>query len=204
MKALIFDFDGVVVDSLSLQIEAINEVAEKYGYRKIESEEEYRKRSLKELIDYLGMSWENVEMISSDIDEHASHKYDSVRMFPGVKESLKELSENFELIIVSSNSGDVITDVLSRCGLEDFFDQVSAANGLFEKSKVLKDIAEERGTDDLVFVGDEVRDVKAAKEAGIKTVCVSWGFDSAQRLLKEDPDYLLESTEELTSLTKTI
>ena len=50
---------------------------------------------------------------------------------------------------------------------------------------------------DVYFVGDEVRDIDAGKKTGIKTIAVSWGYNTKDALAKEHPDYLIDSPLEL-------
>ena len=46
---------------------------------------------------------------------------------------------------------------------------------------------------DVYFVGDEVRDIEAGKKAGIKTIAVSWGYNTKDALAKEQPDYIIDT-----------
>ena len=51
--------------------------------------------------------------------------------------------------------------------------------------------------DQVVYVGDEVRDIKAARQAGVAMAAVTWGFHRRELLAPCRPDYLLERPEEL-------
>ena len=53
---------------------------------------------------------------------------------------------------------------------------------------------------DVIYIGDEVRDIEAAKAAGIKMVAVSWGFNSPEILKTKNPDYLIDYPLQLTQL----
>ena len=50
---------------------------------------------------------------------------------------------------------------------------------------------------DMVYVGDEVRDIKAAKKARVRVIAVTWGLNSRKILEKEHPDYLVDRPQEL-------
>ncbi len=54
--------------------------------------------------------------------------------------------------------------------------------------------------DDPIYVGDEIRDVEAAKKAGIRVIGVSWGYNSKNALLKAKPDHVIENPEEIESI----
>lgn len=53
---------------------------------------------------------------------------------------------------------------------------------------------------DLVYIGDEVRDIEAAKKAGILSVGVSWGFQTEVAMKKASPDHLFNKPQELMTL----
>ena len=50
--------------------------------------------------------------------------------------------------------------------------------------------------EEMLYIGDEIRDIKAAKKAGIAVAAVTWGFNSRESLAAEKPDYLLDRPED--------
>ena len=50
------------------------------------------------------------------------------------------------------------------------------------------------------FVGDEVRDIEAGKKTRIKTIAVSWGYNTKDALARERPDYLIDSPLDLKTI----
>jgi len=48
--------------------------------------------------------------------------------------------------------------------------------------------------DETFFVGDELRDIKAGKKAGIPTAAVTWGFNSEKSLREAEPTYVVSDT----------
>jgi len=73
---------------------------------------------------------------------------------------------------------------------------------LFGKGKALKRIlrAEKLERADVLYVGDEVRDIEAAQRAGVKCAAVTWGFHAADLLRTANPDFVLETPGELAAL----
>ena len=53
---------------------------------------------------------------------------------------------------------------------------------------------------DAIYIGDEVRDIKSAKKAGIPIAAVTFGFNSKEALEKESPDYLCDTPAELVKI----
>ena len=70
---------------------------------------------------------------------------------------------------------------------------------LFGKGKALKRIlrAERLTRADVLYIGDELRDVEAAKKAGVKVAAVAWGFHTAELLRSGSPDYVVRDVSEL-------
>ena len=51
--------------------------------------------------------------------------------------------------------------------------------------------------EEVIYVGDETRDIEASKTIPIKVIAVSWGFNSAEALAKQNPDFLIQKPSEL-------
>jgi phosphoglycolate phosphatase len=52
---------------------------------------------------------------------------------------------------------------------------------------------------EVIYVGDEDRDIIAAKKAKIKNIAVSWGYNSKNKLRQLNPDFLVNSPKEMVS-----
>lgn len=70
---------------------------------------------------------------------------------------------------------------------------------MFGKGRVLGHVIQKQKLHQqkVVYVGDEVRDIEAAREAGIPIVAVSWGFNSVHRLQQSQPDYVVTDPKQL-------
>ena len=55
---------------------------------------------------------------------------------------------------------------------------------------------------DIIYVADEVRDIEAARKAGVKIICVSWGYNDKSSLEKNNPDALVDNTDQLFAVIK--
>lgn len=55
---------------------------------------------------------------------------------------------------------------------------------------------------EVIYVGDETRDVEAAKKVGVKVIAVTWGINSEKILRKQNPDYLIVKPKELIEVLK--
>ena len=86
--------------------------------------------------------------------------------------------------------------------LNDCFHFVSASSKIWGKNRNIRHLIKSRqlNIDNMLYIGDETRDVDAAKKAGIKVAAVTWGFNSGETLKKHNPHYILNHPSELLSL----
>ena len=83
--------------------------------------------------------------------------------------------------------------------LEQFFDFIYAGTTLFGKHKIIKRLLKEKQllSHEVMYIGDETRDINSAKKSQVKSVGVPWGFNSGEALAKHQPDFLINSPYEL-------
>lgn len=204
IKEIIFDLDGTLVDSLEAFIKLGNEMAEKYGYKPV-TEEKIRellkmpmKKRLKELeIPVFKLPKMAVELLNN------YHTYaEEVDFVEGAKTLLQKLhSAGYGLSIVSSNSVHNIKSIL-ECNNINVFDNIQSSKGLFGKHITIGKLIKKLGVkkSEVVYVGDEQRDVEACKKIGIKVISVVWGFDSLELLEKVKPDFIALKPDDITDI----
>ena len=100
--------------------------------------------------------------------------------------------------IVTTNSGKNVARFLQNHGL-NAFDFTYADARLLGKSRLLgKVIRKERlSKADTLYIGDEIRDITAARKAGIGVIAVSWGYNTSQSLAEARPDVLVDDLDGL-------
>ena len=126
-----------------------------------------------------------------------------IKVFPGIGPAIKQLHASGErMFIVSTNSEKNITDFLVKAGLEDCFERIYGDIGLRSKSSVIKKIIRKNKLDrhDCFYIGDEVRDIDAAKKAGVTSVGVTWGFNTPAAVKKAGPDIVALQARDLVGL----
>ncbi len=204
IKEIIFDLDGTLVDSLETFIKLGNEMAEKYGYKPV-TEEKIRellkmpmKKRLKELnIPIFKLPKMAVELLNN------YHTYaEEVDLIEGAKELLQKLhSAGYGLSIVSSNSVHNIKSILEVNNI-NVFSNIQSSKGLFAKHITIGKLISKLGVkkSEVVYVGDEQRDVEACKKIGIKIISVVWGFDSLELLEKVEPDFIALKPDDITDI----
>ena len=120
----------------------------------------------------------------------------------GLTEVLKKTYSTESLYILSTNKLENIRKYLNKFGLNYFFKEIFEDKSYFGKSHAINSLLKKIKADkkDIYYIGDEVRDVEAAKRSGIKSISVAWGFEGDGPLKSAKPDFLLHRPEELLSL----
>jgi phosphoglycolate phosphatase len=196
----LFDFDGVIVDSMELYEETTRRCFETIGKPITKNHEDFLDLfddNFYKAIQQRGVSIEEFNDAAKQIVPTID--YSGVTAFKGLMPILRQLKKNHVLLIVSSNNVHAIMAILSLINLNGCFDEILGAD--FRLSKVDKiNYAMEKWNisyDRTYFVGDTTGDIKEAKEAGVKTVAVTWGWHTKERLEKTKPDLLIDFPREL-------
>lgn len=202
-KIILFDFDGTLADTLRHMLLISNRLSGIYGYKKVKEEEiEYlRQKKTREALQELNIPILQLPRIVSSIKRELRQNMHLVRPFTQIREVLYQLKSRFCLGIVTSNSAQNVHLFLEKHQMP-WFDIIYSGSNLFGKSRILRKIVRkyQLSQKDIVYVGDETRDVEAAKKTGIDMIAVSWGMNAAETLFHSQPTYLIHTPEELLSL----
>ncbi len=208
IKHLIFDFDGTIADSINLVIELINQVAGKYKFDQIREEEyEYlRNLTIPEKCRALHISLHQIPRMAIELTKTYYQSIGSITAFEGIKEMTDNLKEQgLKMSIISSNSSNNIRKFLKNNNL-DIFDSIYSANNLFGKEKAINSFIKKQRLikDELIYVGDEHRDIMACKMNMIKVMAVTWGADSLEFLSQANPDYIVEKPAQIVEIVEAL
>lgn len=201
MPTVVFDFDGTIADTLSVVIRIANRFAEHYGYRKIPLSDlpKIREKKPNEVLKHLGISIFKLPIVVRKIRFEMNKEIAHLNTSADLKGTLVKLKESGCVLgILTTNSRENVMEFLKNNNLE-LFDFVYSGRAVFGKSRLLKKLMKAKTIphNDPIYVGDEIRDVEAAKKAGIKVIGVSWGYNTKNALQKAHPDYIVEKPEEL-------
>ncbi|MFA7319813.1 MAG: HAD-IA family hydrolase [Parcubacteria group bacterium] len=200
-RMILFDFDGTIADSFKEMMEIFNEVADEYGYDKIKEDNVLLLRNLssQELIKKFDIPKWKLPFVIRKAKKIFNRRMPSIAMADGMRELLRRLKDqNYYLGILTSNSEKNVRDFLERQEI-DVFDAVFSESSLFGKSKALKKIMRRFGLKprEVVYIGDETRDIEAAKKSGAAAVAVCWGFNSKKILKRYAPDHIADQPDDL-------
>ena len=109
-------------------------------------------------------------------------------------------------MVMSSNSRKNIERFLRRHQIRDVFTEIQGGVGLLSKARVLRRIIQRGGIDfsQVIYVGDETRDVDASNQVGILVAAVSWGFSSREALAAQNPAFLIDHPRQLIGAAQTL
>ena len=205
---VVFDLDGTLINSLDIFIKVGNQIAEKYGYPPFSEEriKELMMLPMKKRIQILKIPKFKLPKLGIEALNIFKEYVAEVELIIGVREMLECLhKQGYRLSIVSSNSLDNINAFLETNQLK-LFDNIQSSRGLFDKHVTIKKLISKMGVkkDEVIYVGDECRDVEACKKVGIKVISVLWGFDPRELLEKENPDFIVSNPNELSEIIMNI
>jgi phosphoglycolate phosphatase len=194
---VIFDFDGTLCNSLPELFKIVNSLSKEFGFREIAEAmvPDLREKNVLEVIQTLQVPVYRIPALIKRCRSEIRSRVETMSSFEGLSEQLRLLKgRKIELGIISSNSEANISAFLRKHNW-DFFSFVYSGSSLFGKGRLLKKCLAEKSCTQprTIYVGDEIRDIEGAKKAGVKSIGVSWGFQSRERIKKAGPDAVLLS-----------
>lgn len=201
MKNIIFDWSGVVRDTVTGQLWIVNKIFEKYNVGKI-SLEEFRENWQQPPVlfyqKYLPQGYSEEERVKFFSEIQLDKECPKAGPFLEVVELIHQCKERGDfLAVVSSDFPETLLPEVKEYGLENIFNEIiTDANDKLESvQKIIKE--NNLKLEDTFFVGDSNHEIDVAKKVGIKSVAVTWGFTSERKLRDRNPDYVAHNPEEL-------
>jgi phosphoglycolate phosphatase len=200
-KLAIFDFDGTLADSFPWLARILNDVAETFRFRPVEETEfeSLRRMTVQEILVHLNIPRWKVAPIAWHVRALMARDIEHVRPFVGVDGMLKKLAaRGMALAIASSNTENNVRQVLGMASAS-IIDYYACGASIFAKATKITAIL--RRSDlpakEVIYIGDEVRDVEAARHAGIAFGGVTWGYTRADTLLKLSPTLMFMNIDDV-------
>jgi len=206
-KTVILDFDGTIVDTFGVVLDMLDHISDEMGLKKLDKGQakKLRDKTAREIMEFFEVSIFQVPFVMRKLRVMFGDHLSEVKLISGMSEVLFELKDRgYRLAVVSSNNKDNVEKLLAREGFSELFDFVVTGGGIWGKDKVLKKVLREHKLkhSEVVYVGDETRDIEASRKVKIDIIAVSWGFDSSRLLKKHAPSLLIDSPKEILSVLK--
>lgn len=200
---MIFDFDGTIADTLGLAVQTYNKYSSKFKTKPIETTDipALIKMGYFKAARAMRIKWRYVPNMILTVARGMKRQMKTVEPYPGIAKCIADLKERgYELGILTSNQQDIVQDFLNQHGFVEL-DFIVSERSLFAKHKALKKIMQARNLrpSEVIYVGDEPRDVSASRRAGVGSIGVSWGVAGSDGYGKNAPDFLVDTAEALES-----
>ncbi|MBN1896745.1 MAG: HAD family hydrolase [Candidatus Aenigmarchaeota archaeon] len=206
IKLVLFDFDGVLVNSNEAWVDVQNRLAKDIGVERKISYDSLKPMYGKPYMDVLrGLHPEARQdsdvlttMYNNMMEIASSDDFlDSFSTIAGIEDSLIRLKKKFKLAVASGNNKKVLHRFIEKFGLNGYFDFVVSADEV-ENGKphpdMLNKALEHFGLEphECVYVGDAVSDIQAAKKAKMYSIAVLSGALSREEATEMQPDFIVE------------
>ncbi|MBA4771491.1 MAG: HAD hydrolase-like protein [Sphingomonas sp.] len=200
-KLVIFDFDGTLADSGDWFLSIADDLAERFRFRQVAPDEieGLRGHTTREVIRYLGIPRWKLPIIARHLHKRLASETHKIALFGGVEAMLATLqSAGVRLALVTSNAEENARAILGPDNMARF-EQVECGASLFGKAPRYRRVLKRAGliAGDILSVGDETRDITAARKVGIDAAAVLWGYARRDALTALDPQLLFDSPDDV-------
>ena len=211
-KALIFDLDGTLLNTIYDITDCLNATLKKFGLKTHTYDETLKMvgRGAKYLVKAAtNLDGEKFDEVYNDyVELQKNCKNEKTCIYDGMGELLKALDSEGYILAVVSNKPDSVAQVVKKDKFKGYNFAYFAGNKEGVPTKpdkgcvehCLKEIGVEK--DNAVYVGDSEVDVDTAKNAGVKCVGVLWGFREKSELLSHGCENFAATAKELYSIIK--
>lgn len=197
---LIFDFDGTIADSFDVAESIFYELTGREPVTDPGLREHLRSLPLLKAAKEMRISATQMPRLLIKGRAMMQSRISQVVSFKDINPVLHELhEEGFRLFIISSNSQPNVLTFIENNKLEDCFDAIYGGIGLFSKARAIRKVMwrNKLKSKDTYYIGDEVRDINAAKRARVKSIAVEWGYNDSLALEKQHPFSIAKHPDDL-------
>ena len=203
---LIFDYDGVIVDSLDIFMKLFINACKENGWKEISSKQDFLSLfngNMYEKMMKLGMKKQDILSIVLQVKKGLLNNLEKLQLFPKMKQTLIDLSNQHTLCISTSNDTSIVKNFL-KINQIFCFDQIYGSDINHSKIKKIDMIKKRYPSDNYAYIGDTIGDIEEGKKADVITIAATWGWHSKDKLQQSKPDHLIDSIEDLPKIASLI
>lgn len=209
MAIILFDFDGVLADTLDDLLNFAREVCTQLGLPRDPTPADLDALGTMSFVDYgrqLKLPPQCIDAFVSQCLQMFNQRSHPPRMFEGMGQVITEAAKNNILAIITGNTTSTVEGFLKANHLREYIRLIIGVEQKGSRSEKIRLALREleQGEETAYMVGDAVSDIRAARETSVKSIAVGWGHQSPARLMMLNPDYLVNSPQELLELLKKI
>jgi phosphoglycolate phosphatase len=202
-RFMLWDFDGTLADSMAISLTIINRLAIQYRFKPITDPNSVRKMTVRKFLKEHKIGFLKLPRVTRAFQAALRLEIEKVKIYPGIQRVLKETcDQGMRHGILSSNSPENIQACLQANGIAGYFEFMAGCFKLLGKARGIKRVIKLQKLQkrEVLYVGDEVRDVAAAHKAGIDVVAVGWGINDWNTLAEVEPTHQVATAEELLTI----
>ena len=201
-KVVLFDFDGTIADTYQAIANITNQLSSEFGYKPVDSEELLLLKNLssREIVKRTEISIFKIPFLVKRVRAELGKEIANLKPIPDINRVLVELkNQGYTFGIVTSNVKVNVDIFLAKNNLDGLFDFIYSSTSIFGKHRVINQVIKQHHLrrSEIIYVGDETRDIRSSRKCQIKVIAVSWGFNSAEILAEYKPDLLVSTPQEL-------
>lgn len=203
-KVILFNFNGTIVNTKSLAIDIFNEIAEKQGYNKINEEEVpyLSTLSVPDRCKRLNVPIYKMPIVGITIKQRYQQYIPNLNSVDGINEVIHELKQKgFCLGFLTTNSRVVINQFLTNNSI-NIFDYAHYSFNPFSKARDISSFLKNNklNHNEVIYIGDELRDIKAAKKNQLYCIAATWGYDSVELLNTGHADHIAQQPKDILNI----
>jgi phosphoglycolate phosphatase len=193
IRAVLFDLDGTLVDSLEDLTDAVNHIRDSFSHPPLTAESVRQKvgKGARHLVQQVLPDAPDADVdhaLGLFLEFNRLHIADKSRLFPGIREALHELAaRNIRMAVISNKNEALSALLLENLGVRDLFENITGGDTYRERKPSplpLLNVAERLGfsLDECVMVGDSINDMQAGQQANIASIGCTWGYGNKEEL----------------------
>ncbi|MEM9888050.1 MAG: HAD-IA family hydrolase [Bacteroidota bacterium] len=201
----IFDFDGTIANTLDLILDIYNErITREFGCKFFDKSrlEEFRQKRPASFLRTFGVTPLKLPFIIYRVKTLLKQRMQEVQPHEGMRSLLEQLeAQTIEMGIVTSNSESNVNLFLEQHGMQQYFRFIRSSRSLTSKKRSLNKVIAKYQLDraKILYIGDEIRDIRSSRAAKIRCAAVTWGHQNGKLLATQHPDVLIKHPSELLS-----
>jgi phosphoglycolate phosphatase len=197
VRAVLFDLDGTLVDSLEDLTDAVNHIRDAFSHPPLTADAVRQKvgKGARHLVQQVLPDAFDADVdcaLELFLEFNRQHIADKSRLFPGIAEALHELAaREIRMAVISNKNEDLSTLLLENLGIHGLFESICGGDTYPERKPSplpLLNVADRMGIspDECVMVGDSINDMRAGQQANISSIGCTWGYGSTEELAGAD------------------
>jgi phosphoglycolate phosphatase-like HAD superfamily hydrolase len=207
MALIIFDFDGVLADTLNDLIQFGQEVCDELGIKHVVKKEDLSNLEIMSFASF-GRACEVPEHLVDEFVQRCLKRFAEKKsppaIFKGLRNIVRHFSMNNTIAIITTNSSQNVNAFLVEHGLGRCIHAVYGIDSPGSKAQKISiarnQLSADTKQESVFMVGDSLSDIRAAKETATTSIAVTWGHQSLEHLLSGDPDFVVNFPHDLIAI----